>query len=539
MPTFDITAPDGKKYRVTGETQEGAVGALKKHLGAPGMTLEQQKALAKARARIRARQAESAVPSQPAPQQPSTAGDIAASAATGLRSGIEGSLGMFGDAANMQGDLSAWIASKFGASPETQETVRTWGSRLHPGALMPSTKMVQEITNPVAEATGTRKLTTHTPQTTAGKYARTIGEFAPSAMLGSGRLGQRVAQVAVPAITSEFLGQKTEGSALEPYARVFGALVGGMGANALQRVKSPKIAMDELQRAKTAAYDATDALGIRYKPEDYKRLVVDIGKDVQAKHINPTRHPKAVSVVNEMLNEAKSGYAPTLRQLDERRQMIFRDLGKADEAEAFFGNRITDKLDDFIDTAQVGLSGDPSKAAPAIRQARELNRRWRNASTLEEALIKAERRAASTDSGANLENAVRQNVRRILDNKKTARFLNAQEKAALETVVRGTRGQNALRATGNLLRGPGGWAATGGGVAGSVLSGSPIGLAAVGAPLAGSAFKAASRGIGRANEQFAEQMLRGAPVQGARSAKRSNFQSALARALLQGTAAGQ
>ncbi len=34
MATFNITGPDGKKYRVSGETPEGAVQALKKHLGA-------------------------------------------------------------------------------------------------------------------------------------------------------------------------------------------------------------------------------------------------------------------------------------------------------------------------------------------------------------------------------------------------------------------------------------------------------------------------------------------------------------------------
>lgn len=33
MPTFNITGPDGKKYRVTGENAEGALGALRKSLG--------------------------------------------------------------------------------------------------------------------------------------------------------------------------------------------------------------------------------------------------------------------------------------------------------------------------------------------------------------------------------------------------------------------------------------------------------------------------------------------------------------------------
>ena len=36
MPTFEITAPDGKVYDITGETQEGALAALKEHLGDTG-----------------------------------------------------------------------------------------------------------------------------------------------------------------------------------------------------------------------------------------------------------------------------------------------------------------------------------------------------------------------------------------------------------------------------------------------------------------------------------------------------------------------
>lgn len=63
------------------------------------------------------------------------------------------------------------------------------------------------------------------PQTTAGKYARTIGEFLPGGTTGAG-LVSRAARVAVPAIASETAGQMTEGTELEPWAR----LAAGVGA---------------------------------------------------------------------------------------------------------------------------------------------------------------------------------------------------------------------------------------------------------------------------------------------------------------------
>jgi hypothetical protein len=65
------------------------------------------------------------------------------------------------------------------------------------------------------------------PQTTAGEYARTIGEFAPMAAAGGAGIAGRVANVFAPALMSETAGQLTEGSSMEPWARAAGAFAGG------------------------------------------------------------------------------------------------------------------------------------------------------------------------------------------------------------------------------------------------------------------------------------------------------------------------
>lgn len=81
------------------------------------------------------------------------------------------------------------------------------------------------------------------PKTTAGEYARTGGEFASLALGGPAGWANRAARVAVPAVASETAGQLTEGTALEPWARMGGALVGGhlanAGAHAGQRAVTP------------------------------------------------------------------------------------------------------------------------------------------------------------------------------------------------------------------------------------------------------------------------------------------------------------
>jgi hypothetical protein len=88
------------------------------------------------------------------------------------------------------------------------------------------------------------------PETTLGRYAGTVGEFAPgvvgAALTGGGSLAAQAARVGtkfatqavLPGVASEALGQYVEGSDkpyLEPAARIAGAILGGFGANKLEK----------------------------------------------------------------------------------------------------------------------------------------------------------------------------------------------------------------------------------------------------------------------------------------------------------------
>ncbi len=89
------------------------------------------------------------------------------------------------------------------------------------------------------------------PQSTAGEYARTIGEFAPMAALGGGGALVRAANVVGPAFVSETAGQLTKGTEYEPYARAAGALAGGYLPNAAMRTVTP-VATDTTRAAQVA-----------------------------------------------------------------------------------------------------------------------------------------------------------------------------------------------------------------------------------------------------------------------------------------------
>lgn len=84
------------------------------------------------------------------------------------------------------------------------------------------------------------------PQTRLGKYARTIGEFAPTGgVLGAASKGARMANamsnILAPALVSETAGQLTEGSEYEPLARIGGALGGGLTTAAVLKTATPII----------------------------------------------------------------------------------------------------------------------------------------------------------------------------------------------------------------------------------------------------------------------------------------------------------
>ena len=85
------------------------------------------------------------------------------------------------------------------------------------------------------------------PQTTAGKFARTAGEFLPGSLMGPGGLAGRTLTGLTAAGGSEAAGQATEGTSFEPYARIAGALAGGILPSAAVRARTPMTAQPSRQ----------------------------------------------------------------------------------------------------------------------------------------------------------------------------------------------------------------------------------------------------------------------------------------------------
>jgi hypothetical protein len=232
-----------------------------------------------------------------------------------------------------------------------------------------------------------------------------------------------------------------------------GGLTGGI-AGAFAQKANPKAAipeLDQLQSIKDAAYQAVDSSGARYKPEAVDDLLTDIIRRTAKDNISPTRHEKAYSLLIDL--ESRRG-PMSLTQLDQLRQEIRRDLvSMKDGGEAHFGQIMIDAIDDFIEKsgpAQMA-AGDAQVAAQAIQTARKANSTLRKSELIQEAIDRATRRVAATGSGGNIDNAIRQELNRILSSPTLSRGFTQAEKNIMDAAIKGMgKGQGLLRLIGKL-----------------------------------------------------------------------------------------
>lgn len=208
MAVFEIEI-GGKVYEVDAPDQATALSAVQ-GMGAPT----------------------SAAPSAPAAPPPSVSGDLAKSVGSGLAKGAVGLVGSIGDMAAGLGHYSDvagdYLARKMG---------------FEGGAPLP---------NVIAEGAGSKSIgaavdklsgapvTSYQPETTAGKFAQTASEFVPGALAGPGGLARKVIGYGIlPGAASEAAGQATEGTKLEPVARIAAAIAAGAAPGLASRAVTP------------------------------------------------------------------------------------------------------------------------------------------------------------------------------------------------------------------------------------------------------------------------------------------------------------
>lgn len=216
--------------------------------------------------------------------------------------------------------------------------------------------------------------------------------------------------------------------------------------------QAPSLA--DIEQMKQQAYQIADDLGVSYTPDSFADLVARIENKLTQEGIDPVLHQKATRNLRRI--QDRVGDQPiTLQELDRIRQFTRRDVidssmgANASPGEARLGSMVMDEIDDFIEGG-AGAIGGGEQAGQAITQARNLNAVWRRAQLLADAVESAQLRSASTGSGGNFENALRQEIRKLYQNPKKIRGFDEAERAAMRQVIEGGPVQNILRQIGKL-----------------------------------------------------------------------------------------
>lgn len=336
------------------------------------------------------------------------------------------------------------IAGYLGGDGTVQERQRTQEARDRAG----SAGTVAEIGGAVA-----------TPMGLAGRGATLAGRLGTGAMTGPTGLLARSALMGVEgagygALTAAGNDQDVGQGALYGLAggaagNIAGeALAAGVGKVAGAFNPKPQIpGIDELDALKAAAYKRAEQAGVAYTPQAVDKINSSVVSKLTDLGYDPKLMPGA-SVAVERL-QGLTGQNVTLTGLDTIRKIASNGFIPGNKANNAAISRIIESIDDAMNNAGAGdvLMGNGTAGAAALKEARDLAARVAKSNKVTEAVNKADLRAASTGSGGNVDNATRQNLRRMLEN---PRGLSADEKAALEAVVRGTPTQNTLRLAGKL-----------------------------------------------------------------------------------------
>lgn len=211
-------------------------------------------------------------------QKPSTATDVAKSFGSGVVRGVTSIVGTGGDISKAAGAGIDRLAEAGvpveQARSDMLEAMPQWLRKFHETK---STPIGTAEINATVDKAANAPVTSYQPKTTAGKYARTVGEFAPGLIGGGGVAGigrRAVTQVLAPGIGSEAAGQLTEGTKFEPYARIAGAVAGSMLPTMVSRAITPlptdatrNAAVESLRREGVTDITAGQATG--RKPLQY------------------------------------------------------------------------------------------------------------------------------------------------------------------------------------------------------------------------------------------------------------------------------
>lgn len=270
---------------------------------------------------------------------------------------------------------------------------------------------------------------------------------------------------------------------------------------ALTREAAPTI--ESLKNTARGVYKEIDNLGAVVDSSRVDGLVRDLNTTVKNEGFNRRIHPKVSAALDEITQA--SGKNQKVSDLDILRKVARGAAASTEPDESRLGSVIVEKIDDFMDNLDdAALVGGKSEGiGEKYRHARQLWRRAKKAEDIDLIFDKAKNQASG------FENGLRVQFRSLLNNKTKIRNYTAEEKSAMEKVVRGGGIENIAKAIGKFgfTEGQASGMLLGSlGVAGGAAVGGSAGAVAV--PLIGQVSKNLAQKLTRNNAEMVSQIVR-------------------------------
>jgi hypothetical protein len=494
MPSYVITAPDGKEYEITapeGATQEQVLEYAKAQFATPDESAAETQRLA----------------SQPAPQPRSTAEELARQVGLTARGGAKSVMSGFG-LGTMVADPLLQMAGQKPASQAIDETLTAIGFPEPEGAVEKGVQTGLEVMTSIggqAKAAELLSKTASLAPTLSKKVAATVSDD----------IGQQLAAGVPAATVGDTVFRIATENGIDPaeaggYALATGVLTGlvtGKGYRGLTAQKQPIFTPEMAKREAAVAYDKVAQMGVTVKPKP----ITDALDDIQ-RNLSQTEggfYPNAIpehGTVQRLLDEyrtvAKAG-PMTFQSLDKlRSNLITLSRETKDASTRRLLGQVVDGIDLKISNLQpsdlAGGKGALKDVLSTVRDARAAWRRGAKATILEDALgvalRKGEAPAASTGE------LIRTNFKNIYADKKKMKLFTADEQEAIRKVVAGKQSLETLLSFAARFNPQRSQLMAGGLAAGSVAN--PY----VGVPLAVTGF-AADKGLAELQKRAAQQVM--------------------------------
>jgi len=299
-----------------------------------------------------------------------------------------------------------------------------------------------------------------TPLAIAKKGLTLAGLGGTAGMTGLKGLGVRSALMGAEgagygALTAKGNDQDIGTGAMLGAAGGFGGNIVGEGISAgLDKIaglfnKAPvRNTAAKLNAGKDAAYALSEKAGVIIKPQGLQKLHQKVVDEFTEFGFDPALQPRAAAVLARI--EKDIGNNVTLKGLDTIRKVASNAYDPMNKSNNALVSKVIKRIDQLIDSNDPNLMAgiDTAIGTKALKVAREFAHRARKLETVENLIVRGQRRGASNKS-QNVEQATKRQIVSLLN--KGARGFNPAEKAAAERALGYGRGERLLDAASGAL----------------------------------------------------------------------------------------